>query len=70
VPELPLVVDFCATHTNFEPTLVHLSVDFPVLAVTPALVHLPPALLAALTFDRETDTTTALVNTTNTKKRW
>jgi hypothetical protein len=49
---------------------VHLSVDFPDLAVTPALVHLPPALLAALTFDRETDTTTALVNTTDTKKRW
>jgi len=50
--------------------LVHLSVDFPDLAVTPTLAHLPPALLAALTFDRETDTTTALVNTTDTKKRW
>ena len=47
-PELPLPVELCATHTSFLPTLVHFKVVLPDLAVAPALVHLPPAELAAL----------------------
>ena len=47
-PELPLPVELCATQMSFLPTLVHLSVALPDLAVAPALVHLPPTEFAAL----------------------
>ena len=45
---LPLPLELCATHTSFDPTLVHFKVVLPDLAVAPAFVHLPPAEFAAL----------------------
>ncbi len=45
---LPLPLELCATHTSFDPTLVHFKVVLPELAVAPAFVHFPPAEFAAL----------------------
>ena len=64
-PELELdsPLDPDETHTSFPATFLQVSVTLPDLTVAPAFVHLPPALLEALTeYTGEVATNTPIAN--------